>query len=46
MPTSYVGEIVIRYLMKEGYLVSQGIWFQLPKEKTSKKVSSCSLKVK
>jgi len=42
MPTSYVDEIVIRYLMKEGYLVSQGIWFQLPKEKTGKKVSSWS----
>jgi hypothetical protein len=42
MPKSYVDEIVIRYLMKEGYLISQGIWFPLPKEKTGKKVSGWS----
>jgi hypothetical protein len=42
MPKSYVDEIVIRYLMKEGYLISQGIWFQLPKEITRKKVSGWS----
>jgi len=27
MPKSYVDEIVVRYLMKKGYLISQGIWF-------------------
>jgi len=42
MPKSYVDEIVIRYLMKEGYLISQGIWFQLPKKITGKKVSGWS----
>jgi len=42
MPKSYVDEIVIRYLMKEGYLISQGIWFQLAKVKTGKKVSGWS----
>jgi len=42
MPKSYVDEIVIRYLMKEGYLISQSIWFPLPKEKTGKKVSGWS----
>lgn len=42
MPESFVDEIVIRYLMKEGYLVVKGIWFPLPKEKTGKKVSGWS----
>jgi len=42
MPISYVDEIVSRYLMKEGYLISQGIWFQVPKEKRGKKVSGWS----
>jgi hypothetical protein len=37
MPKSYVDEIVIRYLMKEGYLISQGIWFSLPKKKQGKR---------
>lgn len=39
MPISYVDEIVARYLIKNGYLIRQGIWFQLEKEKTGKKVS-------
>jgi len=42
MPKSYVDEIVVRYLMKEGYLISQGIWFPLAREKTGKKVSGWS----
>ena len=42
MPKSYVDEIIVRYLMKEGYLISQGVWFSLPKEKTGKKVSGWS----
>jgi len=42
MPKSYVDEIVVRYLMKEGYLISQGIWFPLEREKTGKKVSGWS----
>lgn len=42
MPTSYVDEIIVRYLMKKSYLISQGIWFQMPKEKTGKKVSGWS----
>lgn len=42
MPKSYVDEIVIRYLMKEGYLISQGIWFQLPREKSGKRSSGGS----
>jgi hypothetical protein len=33
MPTSYVDEIVVRYLKKEHYLITQGIWFPLPKGK-------------
>ena len=39
MPISYVDEVVARYLTKKGYLIRQGIWFQLEKEKTGKKVS-------
>jgi len=42
MPKSYVDEIVVRYLMREGYLISQGIWFSLAREKTGKKVSGWS----
>jgi len=42
MPQSYVDEIVVRYLMKEGYLIKQGIWFSLEKEKTGKKGSGWS----
>ncbi len=42
MPKSYVDEIVARYLMKKGYLVSQGIWFPLDKQNTGKKVSGWS----
>lgn len=41
-PLSYVDEIGVRYLMKKGYVVSQGIWFQIPRKKTGKKVSSWS----
>jgi len=39
MPVSYVDEVVARYLIKKGYLIHQGIWFQLEKAKTRKKVS-------
>lgn len=42
MPQSYVDEIVVRYLMKRGYLILQGIWFPLKREKTGKKVSAWS----
>jgi len=42
VPISYVDEVVVRYLMKKGYLVSQGIWFQISKAKTGKKVSGWS----
>jgi len=42
MPKSYVDEIVVRYLIKEGYLISQGIWFPLKRERTGKKVSGWS----
>jgi hypothetical protein len=40
MPTSYVDEIVARYLKKDGYLITQGIWFPLPK--SGKKVGGWS----
>jgi hypothetical protein len=39
MPISYVDEVVAKYLIKKGFLIRQGIWFQLEKEKTGKKVS-------
>ena len=39
MPISYVDEVVARFLIKKGYLIRQGIWFELQKEKTGKKVS-------
>ncbi len=42
MPKSYVEEVAIRYLKKKGYLVLEGIWFKLKKEKTGKKVSGWS----
>jgi len=38
MPISYVDEVVAKYLIKKGFLIRQGIWFQLEKEKTGKKV--------
>ena len=42
MPISYVDEVVTRYLMKDGYVITKGIWFSLPREKTGKKVSGWS----
>mgnify|MGYP000694383992 CR=1 FL=1 len=42
MPKSYVDEITVRYLMKEGYLILKGIWFLLAREKTGKKISGWS----
>jgi hypothetical protein len=37
MPKSYVDEIVSRYLMKEGYLISQGNLVPLAKRKNREK---------
>lgn len=42
MSTSYVEEVTKRYLVKEGYLVMQNVWFELDKKMTNKKVSGWS----
>lgn len=42
MSTSYVEEVTKRYLIKEGYLVMQNVWFELDKKLTNKKVSGWS----
>ena len=42
MPKSYVDEIIVRYLMKEGYLISQGGLVFITERKNRKKVSGWS----
>jgi len=37
MPKSYVDEIIVRYLMKEGYLISQGGLVFITERKNRKK---------
>ncbi len=42
MVRGYVEELALRYFMKKGYLVTQNIWFQIPKEESGKKVAGWS----